>query len=88
MKEGSNGEREREGERDGRRSEGGREKGGRLMLVFRAGIEVSRIPVIGSGDEVRFISSLEIVYTVDTLVMALQGEVGVRRAKLPHLRYM
>ena len=43
------------------------------------------VPVVGSGDEVRFISSLEIVDTVDSLLVTLQSEVGSGRPQLPHL---
>ena len=43
------------------------------------------VPVVSSGDEVRFISSLEVVDTVDPLLVPLQSEVGSRGSQLPHL---
>ena len=32
-------------------------------------------PVVSAGDEIWFVSSLEVVYAVDTLFMSLQSEV-------------
>ena len=51
-----------------------------------ASLATSLAPVIRPRDEVRLVAALEVVDTVDSLVMALQGEVGVRGAELPHLR--
>ena len=51
-----------------------------------ASLATSLAPVIRPRDEVWLVAALEVVDTVDSLVMALQGEVGVRGTELPHLR--
>ena len=41
--------------------------------------------IVRSGDEIRLVAPSVIIQTVDTLLVAFQGEVGHRRSKVPDL---